>query len=149
MQDELFSFKIRFLKIGSYDMVLGMDWIDVVAPVILHTKPHRLSLMKDGRMVTLIGVNEKTEVTPVDTATLSKMLNNRTCIMMAELSMATASPAAKGKKEMDPSIEKLLAVSTLMCFRSQLSYHQRGNVIMSSTNPWCSTLQFEALQVLS
>ncbi|XP_070054046.1 uncharacterized mitochondrial protein AtMg00860-like [Nicotiana tomentosiformis] len=55
---------------------------------------------------------------------------------MAELSMATASPAAKGKKEMDPSIEKLLAVSTLMCFRSQLSYHQRGNVIMSSTNPW-------------
>lgn len=39
MQDEQFHFKFRLMKIGGCDMILGMDWIDMVAPVILHTRP--------------------------------------------------------------------------------------------------------------
>lgn len=108
MQNELFAFKIRLLKVGGCDMILGMDWIDAVAPVVLHTRPYSMSFMKEGKMVTLVGVNAKPEVIPVDTEALRRMLHCGTCEVMAELSITTAGPRAKGEKEMNPALKKLL-----------------------------------------
>lgn len=34
MQDEVFSINIKLMKVGDCDMVLGMEWIDLFAPVI-------------------------------------------------------------------------------------------------------------------
>ncbi|OIT36599.1 hypothetical protein A4A49_06470 [Nicotiana attenuata] len=108
MQDKLFTFKIMLLKVGGCDMVLGMDWIDIAVPVILHTRPHSLSFMKDGRMVTLLGVNEKPKLTVVDNDALSRMLHYRTGIVVAELSVVTVGPAKKKKEIMNPDLERLL-----------------------------------------
>ncbi|XP_070032609.1 uncharacterized protein [Nicotiana tomentosiformis] len=108
MQDEVFSFNIRLLKIGGCDTVLGMDWIDQVAPVILHTKPYSLSFLKEGRLITLLGISENTEVSTVKIQQLWKMLNSGTCEVVSELCTVNVGPAVKGKKLLNPDIEKLL-----------------------------------------
>ncbi|XP_075091979.1 uncharacterized protein LOC142172105 [Nicotiana tabacum] len=108
MQNELFAFKIRLLKVGGCDMVLGMDWIDVVAPAVLHTRPHSLSFTKEGKMVTLSGVNVKPEVILVDTEALRRMLHCGTCEVITELSITFAGPRAKGEKEMNHASKRLL-----------------------------------------
>ncbi|XP_016473823.1 uncharacterized protein LOC107795661 [Nicotiana tabacum] len=108
MQDEVFSFNIRLLKIGGCDTVLGMDWIDQVAPVILHTKPYSLSFLKEGRLITLLGISENTEVSTVKIQQLWKMLNSGTCEVVSELCTVNVGPAVKEKKLLNPDIEKLL-----------------------------------------
>lgn len=54
---------------------LGMDWIDMAAPIILHTRPLNLSFLTDSRMITLYGVSDNIEVTPVDTEELKIICN--------------------------------------------------------------------------
>lgn len=39
VQNEMFEKDFRVLKLGGCDMVLGMDWIDSLAPIQLHTRP--------------------------------------------------------------------------------------------------------------
>ena len=89
-------------------MILGMDWIDMVAPVILHTRPHSLSFMTDGRMITLYGVTEESEFTAVDSETLKRMLQSGTCEVVAELAMIQEEKATKEQKAVHPEISKLL-----------------------------------------
>lgn len=96
MHDEQFIVKIRLLKVGGCDMVLGMDWINHVAPIILNTRPHSISFMKHGRMVTLMGVNDQPCVSTVDTKTLERILHCGTCEVMAEVKMLNSSPTVKG-----------------------------------------------------
>lgn len=132
MQDEIFAFKIRLLKAGGCDMVLGIDWIDVVAQVVLNTRPHSLRFMKDGKIVTLIGVNAGPEVIPIDTEALRRMLHRGTCEVMDELSLTTTGPIEKGEKETYPH-RKGCYQYTMMCSRSQPIYHLKEIVIMLST----------------
>lgn len=68
-------------------MILGMNWIDMVAPVVLHTTPHNLSLMVDWRIITLYGITDESELTTVDTNELRRMLQCGTSEVVAELSM--------------------------------------------------------------
>lgn len=51
MQDEQFNFTFKLMKVGGCNMILGMDWIDMVEPIVLHTRPHSMSFMIAERMV--------------------------------------------------------------------------------------------------
>lgn len=87
MQKEHLDFTLRLLMVEGCDLILGMDWIDMVAPIILHTRPLSLSFLIDGRIITLYGVTDDIEVKPVDTEALKRMLQYGTCKVIAELTM--------------------------------------------------------------
>ena len=113
-------------------MILGMDWIDMVAPVILHTRPHSLSFMTDGRMITLYGVTEEFEVIAVDTKTLKRMLQSGTCEVVAELAMIQEEKATKEQKAVHPEISKLLE-QHVSIFQEPKELPQEKRVIILST----------------
>ncbi|XP_059277518.1 uncharacterized protein LOC132031545 [Lycium ferocissimum] len=55
MQGEEFMFDMRLLEVGCYDVVLGMDWIDTIAPILLNTRPPSISFLRNGKWITLVG----------------------------------------------------------------------------------------------
>lgn len=55
MGAESFTFNMVLLKVGRSDIILGMDWVDFVRPIILHTRPRSISFFKDHRLITIIG----------------------------------------------------------------------------------------------
>ena len=85
------------MKVGGCDMILGMDLIDMVAPLILHTRPHSVSFITDGRIISLYGVTEESEVTAVDTETLKRMIHSGTCEVVSKLAMIQEEKATKEK----------------------------------------------------
>ncbi|KAF3678379.1 RNA-directed DNA polymerase -like protein [Capsicum annuum] len=102
------------MKVGGYDMILGMDWIDMIAPVILHTRPHSISFMVDGRMITLYDMTENHVVTHVDTEALKRMLQCGTCEVVAKLSMVNVGVTRKNQETVHPGIQKLLKIHALI-----------------------------------
>lgn len=59
IQGESFMKNFRLLRLGGYDMVLGMDWVDLFAPIQLHKRPPRISFHKEGKKVWLKGMTRK------------------------------------------------------------------------------------------
>lgn len=108
MQGEQFNFKMRLMKVGGSDMILGMDWIDMITLVILHTRPHSLSFMIEERMVTFYGITEDPDIFPVDIKALKRMLQCGTCVVITEVVMVEAQEISSDKGEIHPNIEKLL-----------------------------------------
>ncbi|XP_060210958.1 uncharacterized protein LOC132637972 [Lycium barbarum] len=96
MQEEGFIFDIRVLKIGGCDMVLGMDWIDMIAPIILNTRPLSLSFLKEGKMITLLGMTRKQNISQVDSNELYKMLKLGICDIMAKMCMISQGHSSGG-----------------------------------------------------
>lgn len=88
-------------------MILGMDWIDMVALVILHTRPLSLSFMADDKMITLYGITEDSEVTTVDIEALRRMQCG-ICEVVAELAVVDGNVVIKEKEEVQPALHKLL-----------------------------------------
>lgn len=64
IQGEKFMKDCRVLKLGGCDIVLGMDWIDLYAPIELHTRPLSISFHKEGKKVNLKGLNGRNKLKP-------------------------------------------------------------------------------------
>lgn len=47
MNNEIFSFDLRVLNARVADIILGMDWIDTMSPIVLHTRPYSICFVKD------------------------------------------------------------------------------------------------------
>lgn len=58
MNEELFEFDLRVLNAGGSDIILGMDWVNTIVAVVLHTRPHNISFLKEGKFITLLGKEE-------------------------------------------------------------------------------------------
>lgn len=65
-------------------MVLGMDWIDMIAPMAINTKPHSVSFMKGSRMVTLVGYPDSQSMAKMDSRLVYGMLNRAGCNWVAQ-----------------------------------------------------------------
>ncbi|XP_031108696.1 uncharacterized protein LOC116013188 [Ipomoea triloba] len=59
IQGEEFVKDFRLLRLGGCDMVLGMDWVDLFAPIQHHTRPPGISFHKEGKRVLLKGLTRK------------------------------------------------------------------------------------------
>lgn len=57
VQGHSFVTDLRILKLGCYDMVLGMDWLETHSPIIHAWDQKRLSFMHKGHMIFLQGVS--------------------------------------------------------------------------------------------
>lgn len=58
MQGEGFKLEFRVMKVAGCDLLLGMDWIDLMAPINLHTRPRSVTFMRGTRMVTLVSYHD-------------------------------------------------------------------------------------------
>jgi hypothetical protein len=52
-----YSFKsdLRVLPLSSYDMILGLDWLEVHSPMKVHWKDRWMSIPYDGATILLCG----------------------------------------------------------------------------------------------
>ncbi|XP_070002968.1 uncharacterized protein [Nicotiana sylvestris] len=76
---------IGLLKVGGCDIVLGMDWVDNVAPIVLHTKPLSVSFIYESEIITLRGCPDDGKVSKVDTKVISKLLGKGQCNFVAQM----------------------------------------------------------------
>ena len=56
MQGQEFATRMRVLELGSYDGVLGMDWLSQFSPMNCHWLHKTLSFQHKGELVTLQGI---------------------------------------------------------------------------------------------
>jgi len=54
--DHIFKHDLRVLPLESYDLILGMDWLELYSPMEVHWKSKRLSFTVDGDTVILQGL---------------------------------------------------------------------------------------------
>lgn len=84
MGNNQFHFDLKWLQVKGCDIVLGMDWINSVAPLILHTKPHSISFMKDGHFLTLIASRDAIKIAPAKAKSIQKLLKSSYCSFLAQ-----------------------------------------------------------------
>lgn len=109
MQGEGFEFEFRMLKIGGCDLILGMDWIDLVAPVVLHTRLHSITFLRGNRMVTIVGYQESRSLGLEDSETIRGLLRRSGCNWVAQIRQIES--AGSDKQEIIPNhVEFLLNV---------------------------------------
>ncbi|XP_019179173.1 PREDICTED: uncharacterized protein LOC109174389 [Ipomoea nil] len=77
IQNEQFRKDFRLLRLGGCDMVLGMDWVDIFAPIQLHTRPAGISFHKDGKKVFLKGLPKRVMLKEADEKQLRKWKKTR------------------------------------------------------------------------
>lgn len=87
-------------------MILGMDWIDMVVTFILHTRPHSLSFMSNGGMITLYGVAEDSNISIVDTEASRRMLKCGTYEVVSELALIQEEEDNEKQRKINPGINK-------------------------------------------
>lgn len=83
-----FTFDMKLVKVGGCDMVLGMDWIDTMAPIVLHTKPLSISFIRDSKVVHLLGYTVIQPPIEVDARKIKRLLYTGQCNYVAQLLLA-------------------------------------------------------------
>nr|XP_009629427.1 uncharacterized protein LOC104119583 [Nicotiana tomentosiformis] len=106
MQDREFKFNFGILKVGGCDMVLGMDWVDTVSPIILHTHSLSITFLHNKEWVTLWSCPNDGKVSNVETKVISKLMNKGQWNFMAQVFLMGCS--RDGKEAIPPPVEKLL-----------------------------------------
>lgn len=57
-QGQSFASELKVLGLGSYDMILGMDWLEKFSPMWIDWKRKRMRFQHQGNNVTLTGVKD-------------------------------------------------------------------------------------------
>jgi hypothetical protein len=57
-QGNTFTTDAKVLPLGSYDLILGMDWLGNHSPMWIHWQRHRLRFTHNGKRITLTGVKD-------------------------------------------------------------------------------------------
>lgn len=86
MGEEDFVFQVGLLKVGGCDTVLGMDWLNTIAPVLLHTRPLSITFIKGNKRLTLLGDQESQALSIDDSKTIDRLLLTGQCSCMANSS---------------------------------------------------------------
>lgn len=59
MQEVHFATQQRTLQLGSYDAVLGVDWLGSLGPILFDYQQLQLQYEKQGKTITLKGIQHK------------------------------------------------------------------------------------------
>lgn len=63
-QGHTFSHSARILNIPCYDLVLGMDWLEIHSPMWIHWKRKLLRFSYDGKRIALKGTKDSLSKCP-------------------------------------------------------------------------------------
>lgn len=108
IQDLSFNFNFGFLKVGRCDIVLGIDWVDTVSPVYLHTRSHSISFVYGSEWMTLMSNQEEGSVSNVDTRVISKLISKGQCNFITQMFLMVC--AGKCKELIPQTEEKLMGL---------------------------------------
>ncbi|KAL8171875.1 hypothetical protein V2J09_023679 [Rumex salicifolius] len=85
MQKHKFAFDMRILKLGGCDMVLGVDWLRKFSPLTFDFKELKLSFMRDGEPIELVGFKEQAMVQMIKGTRLQKLLNKNVPLVVTQI----------------------------------------------------------------
>ncbi|XP_057989135.1 uncharacterized protein LOC131172203 [Hevea brasiliensis] len=54
-----FVFDLKMLELRSFDIILGVDWMRTICPVLFDFVNSRVTFKKNGKEITLYGINDK------------------------------------------------------------------------------------------
>lgn len=90
IQGQTFRTTFKVIPLGSYDSILGMDWLECHSSMSVHWKDKRLEFTLNGERVQLQGVKPHTTVgSPVSAAKLQAMQKTNAILFMVQLSEAS------------------------------------------------------------
>jgi hypothetical protein len=110
-QGQTFHTDLRVLELGSYDAVLGMDWLDSFSPMSCHWKEKHISFDYNGQWITLQGITPQSTPPPqqMDISLLQQMHDNNEIWALASLEVVSATSALDTSSvAVDPSIQAIL-----------------------------------------
>ncbi|XP_019238918.1 PREDICTED: uncharacterized protein LOC109218971 [Nicotiana attenuata] len=90
MNGEAFVWDLNVLGAGGSDIVLGMDWLDSVTPVLLHTHPRSISFFRGERLVTLNSSDDVGLIESADAKSKQRLLKVGRCVMTTQLLSSVA-----------------------------------------------------------
>lgn len=115
IQGKSFSSSFKLLDLGSYDIILGADWIYSYSPICLDLAERILTLTKNGPPVTLFDHTVPKEKCIISALKLDKMLQKGVMgyILQTEIEdTETLQTAPAVPAELAPLLEKFKAVFT-------------------------------------
>ncbi|XP_073354821.1 uncharacterized protein [Aegilops tauschii subsp. strangulata] len=71
-QGQRFETDVRVLPLGSYDMVVGMDWLEACGPMLVDWTAKTLQFQHQGASITLVGLQPKLQ--QVEQVTMDQLL---------------------------------------------------------------------------
>lgn len=83
-------FDLRLLEIDGCDLVLGMDWIDSVALIMLNTKPLGISFIRDSQVIHLLSDTNPDKLKTLEAKEMWNLLHKGQCNYVAQLMMVEA-----------------------------------------------------------
>ncbi|XP_019266102.1 PREDICTED: uncharacterized protein LOC109243601 [Nicotiana attenuata] len=108
MGKEEFVFQVGLLKVGGCDMVLGMDWLNTIAPILLHTRPLSITFIKGDKRLTLLGDQESQALSIADSKTIDRSLLTGQCSCLGQLFELSQEDLAHNKETIHEEVQYLL-----------------------------------------
>jgi hypothetical protein len=85
----------RVFDLPSYDMIVGMDWLDTLGPMWMDCKKKTFKIKQNGQRFTIRGVGDRTSSYAVISAEELQMLEHqRTILHWVQLSMVPTDSTA-------------------------------------------------------
>ena len=85
MQGHVFHHQFNSLRLGSYDMVLGVDWLAKYNPIEFNFKQLTMKFLKGKKPVVLKGEVEKLRLKPIKGSKLAKWRRKQAYGITAQL----------------------------------------------------------------
>lgn len=86
LQSHKFSSNMKVLQFGCYDVILGMDWLEDNSPMEVNWKLKTLSFVKQGKRITLVGIQPSLDQCKVvDNRQVDKLIQANAVLTMVQL----------------------------------------------------------------
>lgn len=105
MQGHVFKSNFKLLNLGSYDVILGMDWLEQFSPMKVDWVNKWLEIMLEGKLITLQGITTQTTICPpISTDQCLGMARNGSLMYLIQLNSMFQTESA----EIPDSVRKIL-----------------------------------------
>lgn len=108
MSECRFTAAVRILKLGGYDMVLGVDWMRRLGPITFNSVHQKVQLKKDGQQVTLQGLRTGVTLKMITGKQAPKMLQNGKDLIFGCLCTISAAEVIQESK-IAPKLQELIS----------------------------------------
>lgn len=105
MQGHVFKSNFKLLNLGSYDVILGMDWLEQFSPMKVDWVNKWLEIMLEGKLITLQDITTQTTICPpISTGQCLGMARNGSLMYLIQLNSMFQTESA----EIPDSVRKIL-----------------------------------------
>ncbi|KAG8366662.1 hypothetical protein BUALT_Bualt17G0102900 [Buddleja alternifolia] len=77
IQNHTFSYPIRVIKLGGYDMVLGGDWLRQNSPVEFDYQKMKLTISRQGKKITMKAITDSASLQLISAKSFSKLFKKK------------------------------------------------------------------------